>query len=215
VSIDEILVAAKQVGKQYTSGWRRLGISWYDHRYDWARGPENWMWYERGILGHHHIREGDRVLDLCCGDGMFSGLVFGKKASLVHGVDRDPQAIALAQELYTRGNVEFFQRDILEDEFPAAEYDAVLFFAAIEHFGHEQIDYLLSKIAGALAQGGILLGSTLLLGINNNPEHAVEFTSVEEVKRLLAPHFKQVTTWTTIWKETRTEVYFLCSQETK
>ena len=212
MSIDEILATAKQIGKRYTNNWRRLGIPWYDHRYDWARGPENWMWLERGILGHHYIREGDRVLDLCCGDGMFSGLVFSKKASMVHGVDRNSQAITLARELYTRSNVEFFERDILTDEFPAPEYDTVLFYQALEHFTHKQIDCLLNKITATLAPDGILFGSTILLGINHNDEHAVEFTCVEEVKRLLALHFKHVITWTTIWKKTRTEVYFLCSQ---
>lgn len=212
IDIDDVLAIAQSVGKGYTRDWRRLGISWYDHRYDWARGPGNWMWCERGILGHHYIHEGDRVLDLCCGDGMFCGLVFSKKASLVHGVDKNPQAIALARELYASENVGFFKMDVLEDDFPASEYDAVLFYQAIEHFAYEEIGYLLSKVAQSLAPDGILLGSTVLLGMNDNLEHAVEFTSIEEVERLLSAHFGHVTTWTTTWQSSRTEVYFLCSR---
>ncbi len=215
MGIDEILAVAKQIGDEYTRGWSRLGISWYDHRYDWARGPEYWMWCERGILGHHYIREGDRVLDLCCGDGTFSGLFFSKKASLVHAVDKNSQAIALARKLFDRMNVEFFEIDVLEDEFPGHEYDVILFYQALEHFTHEQIDCLLNKIAAALTPGGILLGSTALLGIDSNFEHAVEFTSVEEIRELLSAYFEHVETWTTVWEESRVEVYFLCSQEKK
>lgn len=209
--ISAIMKSAKQAAEEYVKG--EVATPWYDHRYDWARGPENWMWYERGILGHHYIRKGDRVLDLCCGDGMFSGLVFSKKASLIHGIDRSSQVIALARELYARESVMFFESNVLKDDFPAPEYDTVVFFAAIEHFTREEIHYLLDKIVQVLAPGGILLGSTLLLGKSGNPEHAIEFESVKELEKLLTSHFKNVTTWTTVWNEYRTEVYFLCRKD--
>jgi len=209
--INAIMKSAKQAAEEYAKG--EVVTPWYDHRYDWARGPENWMWYERGILGHRYIREGDQVLDLCCGDGMFSGLIFSKKASLVHGIDRSSQVIALARELYARENVTFFEGNVLEDDFPAPEYDTVVFFAAIEHFTCEEIHHLLDKIVQVLAPNGLLLGSTLLFGKGGNAEHAIEFETVGELESLLAPHFGQVTTWTTVWNQWRTEVYFLCYRE--
>jgi len=213
MDLEEVIATAKTIGDDYTGHWHELGVTWYDHRYDWARGPENWMWCERAVVGNRYIEEGDRVLDLCCGDGIFSGLVFSKKASLVHGIDRDPRALTLAREHYAKDNVEFFERDILKDDFPATEYDAVLFLASIEHFTLEEIHRLLEKIAKVLSPGGIFVGSTLLLNIGSNPEHAVEFETIEDLEILLSPHFENVETWTTTWDENRTDVYFLCHKD--
>jgi len=210
MNLKQVVTVARAAGEDYARRWPKLGITWYDHRYDWALGPEWWMWMERGALGHHYIREGDRVLDLCCGDGMFTGLYYGKKASLVHGLDRDAGAIGLAQKLYSKNDVKFFQRDILHDSFPLPEYDAIVMFAAIEHFSAEECQALFAKIVQHLSPTGFFLGSTIKGHKDSNPEHRLEFRSQHEVETVLRPHFERIEIWSTTWYETRTDMYFLC-----
>jgi len=210
-TIDEIIAAARKVGENYVKSWSSLGYTWFDHRYDWTHGPNNWAWCERGILGFHFIHEGDRVLDLCCGDGMFSGLIFSRKASLVHAMDVSPEAIALARELYASENVEFFVGNVLKDAFPSSGYNVITMFAALEHFTAVDVNKLLHKITRALAPGGILFGSTLL-SAKQDARHAVQFKSAEDIEALLGPHFKKVKLWATVWNERRTEIYFLCEE---
>lgn len=211
ITIEELLKLAAEVGETYTGSWGSLNQPWYDHRYDWARGPTNWMWMERGIFGMQCIQEGDQVLDLFCGDGMFSGLFFSRLAKHVDGVDRNLRAIELARRLYSRPNVTFHVLDAGKVAFPSNRYDAIMFFEGIEHLSVQGGDALLGKIAECLSESsnGTLLGSTPLEGWGN-PEHDNVFGTVEELRKFLSPHFKQVDCWLSKWSPKRTEVYFKC-----
>lgn len=211
--IDQALQFAKKIGNTYTREWGEKNLPWFDHRYEWARGPSNWIWMERGILGHFCIESGDRVLDLCCGDGMFAGLCFSHEASVVHGIDRNSAAIDLATDLYGSETVKFFRRDILKDPFPLAQYDAIMWFQGIEHFSLEECGGLFEKIKHHLSLEGFLFGSTIIGHKDSNPEHQMEFRTPQDLKDLLESAFTHVMVWPSRWSENRTDLFFCCRSE--
>ncbi len=214
-----VLRLAQLIGLVYTMLWGSLRVPWFDHRFDWLRGPENWVWNERGIYGAKLTRPGDKVLDVCCGDGIYSGLFYSKFAGLVHAVDRDEKAISVARKRYSRENVSFFKIDILEEAFPLDNYDVVVMFAAIEHLSAEQGTSLLQRIAAALSASSnrSFLGSTPIFHEatgHGHPEHQNEFTSIERLKDFLSPHFAEIELWSSKWglEGERKDTYFLCKK---
>jgi len=209
-----LLKLNRVVGSFYSKMCGRFGVTWFDHRFDYFRGPENWYWYERGILGHRVINPGDTVLDVCCGDGIFSGLFYSVNAGFVDAVDRDKKAISLAKKRYSKPNVRFYIADVIKELFPRTNYDVVSLFEAIEHFSVEAGTRLLQKIAASLSSTkGTLVGSTPIVTSKggHNPEHDNEFLSMEQLRLFLEYHFTEVDLWLTKWP-TRNACYFICSR---
>ena len=102
---------------------------------------------------------------------------------------------------------------------PAENYDVIFMFAALEHFSAEQGGQILERIAKALSKSssGIFLGSTPIFEEatgHGHPEHANEFTSMEQLKSFLSPYFAEIDFWSSKWgsKAERKEVYFLCKK---
>jgi len=208
-----VLKLGKLIGNVYSWIWGYFRVPWFDHRFDHLRGPENWYWAERGIFGRKFIHEGAVVLDLCCGDGLFSGLYYSQVAAHVDAVDRNEKALRLARRRYSRKNVVFHYLDALKDAFPRQQYDVIFFFASIEHFSDEAGAQLLQKIGTALnQQHGILFGSTPILSHRGgyNYEHENEFLSLEQLEKFLKPHFAEVELWVSKWPN-RDECYFRCT----
>jgi SAM-dependent methyltransferase len=188
-----------------------LGVTWFDHRFDHLRGPSNWYWSERGVLGAQLICSGDTVLDLCCGDGLFSALFYSVKANHVDALDRDRRAIALAWRRYRKANVKFLVADVVADEFPRPDYSVALFFSAIEHFSAEAGSRVLQRIAASLAKtNSVLLGSTPIVATRggHNFEHDNEFLSMEQLKCFLSSHFGSIELRCSPWPGGRVEGYF-------
>ena len=213
-AIGALLMVNRLAGHAFTYLWGLLDIPWFDHRIDHLRGPENWHWHERGVLAQRVMKPGGRVLDLCCGDGIYSGLVYAPHAAQVDAVDRDGLALAMARWRFRRPNLRFLRRDIVHDELPAATYDTVCWFEAIEHFSVEAGHRVLAKVARALAPtGGVLIGSTSIFAHagGHNDEHDNEFLTVEQLQAFLAPHFAQVEIRTSPWPD-RTAAYFECRE---
>lgn len=214
-----ISTLAKTIAFAYLNLCSLFKIPWFDHRFDWLRGPENWTWNERGIYGIKLIQTGNKVLDLCCGDGIYSGLFYSMFAKLVHGVDRSDAGIRFAHKYYARKNVKFFKIDIIKENFPSNNYDVIFMFAAIEHFSVAQGKQILQRIAKALfsSSNGCFLGSTPIFNKktgHGHPEHDNEFTSVKELRNFLSPYFKEIEIWSSKWglMGERRDTYFLCKK---
>ena len=212
-----ILKQARFVGYAYTKWWGRFGLVWFDHRFDWLLGPEYWVWNERGVYGGKLIRQGDKVLDICCGDGIYAGLYYSRFAGVVHAIDRDQAALNLARKRYSRRNVKFLKVDVTKEDFPLEKYDAIFMFAAIEHLSVECGTKVLRRITTALSSSsnGAFLGSTPIYKEatgHGHPEHVNEFTSVEQLRNFLAPHFAEIEIWSSKWELTgeRKDTYFHC-----
>jgi len=215
-----LLRLARFIALAYTRLWGAFSVPWFDHRFDWLKGPESWVWNERGIYGAKLIQPDDKVLDVCWGDGIYSGLYYSMFAGLVHAIDRDERGISLARKRYSRKNVKFFKLDITKEDFPLDNYDVIFMFAAIEHFSIEQGTQILQRIARALSASpnGSFLGSTQIIleeAIGQgHPEHDNEFTSTKQLQNFLSPHFAEIELWSSKWGLTgeRKEAYFLCKK---
>jgi 2-polyprenyl-3-methyl-5-hydroxy-6-metoxy-1,4-benzoquinol methylase len=186
---------------------------WYDHRFDWLAGRDRWARWERAVYGTRWLRPGnvDKVLDLCCGDGFFTWCV-GTRARMIVGMDRDEAAIAHARLHYANDNTSFFCFDILE-VVQHVNYDAVMWWDAIEHFSLPDIHAILSRIVRGIhnSPNGVLVGSTpRKTGRRTNEEHKHEFNSEADLRHLLRQYFAYVDTWLSEWDGRRTQMYFMC-----
>ena len=209
---DSALRIGEGVAKFYDQAIHQGKQAWYDHRYDWLAGPARWTRWERAVYGARYIRPADKVLDLCCGDGFFTHL-YAQRAAQVIGMDRNEDAIALAQELYSGDNCRFLCSDaVTEPDY--GKYDLVTWWDAIEHFTEEEAAIIMGKIAISLLSSGgdgRLIGSTpMWQGTKTNPEHKREFPTISKLEKFLRRWFDGVDTWTSQWDSRRVQMYFSC-----
>ena len=199
-------------------GGYRKPPEWFDHltdqywRWHVTRNPMSW---ERGVFATLAMPQGGRVLDLCCGGGFIPYHFYAGRAAAVLAVDFDPAAIAHAQKNFQAPNLEFRCADI-RSAMPAGPFDTIVWNAAIEHFTDVEITALLSAIKQRLCSTGILAGYTIVERADgkSHPDHEYEFTSKEDLARVLRPYFKHVTVFETRWQdmfEERRNLYFYAS----
>ena len=155
----------------------------------------------RGAFFREKIGTGKKILDVGCRDGVLTKAF--ASGNEVLGLDIDDEALAIAERelgIVTK------QVDLNGDwGFPARTFDAVVASEVIEHLYFP--DRVLEKIANALKDDGVLLGSVpnafsvqmrtrLFLGKKratplNDPTHINHF-SHGEMKELLQEYFKDV-----------------------
>jgi len=188
---------------------------WFDHFLDqyyvWpaTRTP---LWLERGVFSLLAIKPGARMLELCCGDGFNAYHFYSVRAGEIVSVDFDPDAIASAQRNFKLPNVSYRVADI-RTQMPQGTFDNVVWDAAIEHFTQQEIGELLAAIKSRLAAGGVLSGYTIVERKEgkSHHEHEYEFKSKEDLQRLLAPHFRNVKVFETIYPS-RHNLYFFAGE---
>lgn len=212
---DFVIKINRYLGSIYTSHFSYLGTSWYDHRYDYLRGTENFHWMERAFWVLPMISDGNAVLDLGCGDGIFSGVFYSSKAKEVIAVDKDITAINHARTYYSRKNVSYIKQDVRKLSFGNKKFDLILMFAVIEHFTPDDGVKVLTQIGHLLKTGGIFFGSTPIFSKDkkaiSNFEHQNEFTSSKDLYRFLKKSFKLVKIFHSTWRF-RDECYFRCEK---
>lgn len=227
------LLGARQIIKQINRATRGLatfthyiqhliewGVTpnpeWYDHFLDqywgWQKKGEAYPW-ERGIFSLLAIKEGSKVLELCCGDGFNSHNFYAARASSIVALDFDPEAIKSANKNFKKnGKIKYSLGDIRHD-MPKGKFDNIIWDAAIEHFTEEEIASLMTMIKERLTPDGILSGYTLVEssdGHLSHHEHEYEFHSKEDLLRFLTPCFKNVRVFETKYPS-RHNLYFYAS----
>lgn len=144
----------------------------------------------RGFFSSEVVRTGDRVLDIGCGDGFFTKRFIGHAASSVDGVDIDDDAIAEAMQFNSAPNVAYTRLDAVNQPFPQAEYDAVIWDGSIGHFAVPDGQRVLEHIQRALVPGGVFAGSESLG--REGEDHLQFFATTDDLAALLTPHWKHV-----------------------
>jgi SAM-dependent methyltransferase len=190
----------------------------FDHRidqyYQWPK-TRNPLWLERGIFSALALKPNGRLLELACGDGFAARNFFSIRCSEVVACDFDIKAISTARAFNQVSNVKFVLADIRND-MPQGVFDNVVWDAAIEHFTPVEIDSILQNIRSRLVPGGVLSGYTIVEsgdGVKSLSHHEYEFRDKEDLLRFLAPRFKNVTVFETIYA-VRHNLYFWASDST-
>lgn len=133
---------------------------WHDHYGDQFynfRASRIPFWTERGVFGLLAVKEGARILELCCGDGFNAYHFYSGRAASMLSVDFDKDAILHAKRYNQADNIEFLLADI-RTEMPEGVFDNIIWDAAIEHFTEEEIDAILANIKTRLVADGIITG---------------------------------------------------------
>src|SRR5262245_32200757 len=158
--------------------------------------PEENYWYRRHLVVYEWIAartQGERVVDMACGEGYGSSVLAGSAAAVV-GVDANPEAHEHARLRYQRPNLRF-ERDLVETF--AEPCDAVVFLQTIEHV--QDAGAILEHFKSMLSPGGVAYVSTPnLLTLappgaekSDNPWHVHEYRA-EEFRALCEAHFPGV-----------------------
>jgi cyclopropane fatty-acyl-phospholipid synthase-like methyltransferase len=105
----------------------------------------------------------DRVLDLCCGNGLVSAGISDHCAQLVC-IDFSETLIDIARKHHPRKNIEYFCRSILEPAFYSELADRrinkILMYEALQNLRVEDLSFLLGMAKKMLPEDGVvLLGS--------------------------------------------------------
>jgi len=108
-----------------------------------------------------YANEGDKILDLGCGNGRFIELFRGKNIEYV-GIDISQKLIEIARQKYPNGNFQIF--DGLKIPFPDNYFDNIFCIAVLHHIpGSELRQEFLREARRVLKPSGKLILSTWYL----------------------------------------------------
>jgi SAM-dependent methyltransferase len=199
--IESVLLAL--LGQYYAS---RLRLHWYwpgedgrPHFFEHRIGMFQFAFgtaevgpypYNRGFFGSQVIRNGDVLLDIGCGDGFMTKRFFGSRCAAVDGIDIEPSAIETARAQNSSPRISYHQMDATSATWPRPRYDVVVWDGALGHFAEAITHQMLDKIGAAIGEQGVFAGSESLG--REGDDHLQFFESPEDLRRILAPHFKFV-----------------------
>lgn len=99
------------------------------------------------------MRAGERVIDLCCGQGVFARAAMAAGASAVLGVDASPRLIEAARQRTGSGGARFEIADVRRPgEWADGSFDAGVCLMAVQDV--DQPAGLFASLAAALRAGG-------------------------------------------------------------
>lgn len=190
---------------------QRLGFFFFA----FADHPPAFASFNRAVLSAEVIRLGDRVLDIGCGDGFFTKRFLANGARHVDGVDVEPSAIAAAEKGNRAPNVKFHRMDAVNEPFPSAPYDVIVWDGALGHFSPDTTDKMLQKISAALADDGAFTGSESLG--HEGTDHLQFFGSRDDLRSLFSRFFSNVEIKTSEYTLgdgfIRSEAYWRCAND--
>jgi SAM-dependent methyltransferase len=171
--------------------------------------------YYRVFFASQVIQDGDRLLDIGCGDGFFTKRFFSTKCSHVDGIDVEPAAIQCALKDNNAENIKYHLLDAVKKDFPEREYNVIVWDGAIGHFPPSTLETMLQKIMGALSQNGNFVGSESLG--DEGGDHLTRFNSFDDFGKSFSKYFKYVEVCSKDYKLTdeftRHEAYWRCANQ--
>jgi SAM-dependent methyltransferase len=187
---------------------------WFDHFLDqyylWrkTRIPLGW---ERGIFGLLAMREGAKVLELCCGDGFNTYHFYSIRAGSIIAVDNDLEAIRFARRHFRAPNIRYEVADI-RTEMPSGPFDNIVWDAGIDYLTEQEIYKVMTGIKSRLGVGGVLAGYAILEFGQSRYLHGnrYDFKSRDDFLRFLKPYFQNIRLLETKYPS-RHNLYFFAS----
>ena len=123
----------------------------YDVIADDFSGSREDVWEETGFLLEDYLKDGDRVLDLGCGNGRYFPL-FRKRSVEYHGVDNSKKLIEIAKDKYP--GADFLIADAFDLPFPADFFDKVYSIAVFHHIPSRELRVAFLKEARRVLKVG-------------------------------------------------------------
>ncbi len=134
----------------------------------------------RFIQRHLRKRKDARILDLCCGPGLYLHRL-AQLGHHGHGIDYSPASIAYAREVATDDGLDctFDQADVREASF-GEDFDlALLLFGQINVFERARAEAILQRVHAALVPGGkLLLEPQTPDAVRGAKEHTSDWSAV-------------------------------------
>jgi SAM-dependent methyltransferase len=171
--------------------------------------------YYRGFFVSELLVQGDRLLDIGCGDGFFTKRFFAKRCASIDAIDIEKDAIKCAQLNNAASNIRYHLLDAVRQRFPADRYDVVVWDGALGHFAPDTTRAMLEKIGLVLSDNGIFAGSESLG--REGHDHLQFFDGIENLDSLFGQHFSyrayRVIEYDTGFKSgfVRREAFWRCS----
>lgn len=172
--------------------WSKDGPHFFNHRigfFDFVYGSASGgpYPYSRGFFISELLRQGDRLLDIGCGDGFFTKRFFSKRCASIDGIDIEPDAIDSARRNNGGRNIRYLVLDAVQQPFPTDCYDVVVWDGALGHFSPETTDTMLKKITQVLAKDGVFAGSESLG--HEGHDHLQFFERVADLDKHFSKYF--------------------------
>lgn len=95
--------------------------------------------------------EGERILDVGCGDGYYDWRI-SQSGARVTGIDVHEKRLAFARRHYGNGRTEFLNLDAARADFPPDSFDKALCLCVMEHLRDDE--RVLRNISRAMKPGG-------------------------------------------------------------
>src|SRR5690606_15201876 len=118
--------------------------------------------FARGFFAADVVREGDRLLDIGCGDGFFTRRFYAERCAAIDALDIEPTAIEAAELYNGSAKIAYRLCDAVADPFPRPPYDVIVWDGALGHFPPDVVQRMCEKIRDALNNGGVFVGSESL-----------------------------------------------------
>lgn len=143
-----------------------------------------------------------RILDVACGIGYGSEILFRAGARIVTGVDYSIDAISQASARQSPGrSISFVRADAVALPFATGSFDLIVTFETIEHLSDPKC--FLRECARCLGHDGLLLLSTpnadaIPAGLKHSPYHIREF-NLTDLESQLIEHFSEIELFWQAW----------------
>jgi ubiquinone/menaquinone biosynthesis C-methylase UbiE len=169
---------------------------YFCHDYDlytWYK-TGNTQWIERGLHAQRVIKQGDHVLDLCCGEGFYSYYFFRSTSGSVDAVDYSMSALNYAKKWHSSPNIKYHQIDVITQPFLSQKYDVIVWNAFLDYFSTEDIGVIMKKIRDAIGNNGIFVGHVVKSGeqVSGYRKDSFNIYTENDLSRLLSTYFTVV-----------------------
>lgn len=115
----------------------------------------SWEFTVESVENQLQLSRDDTLLDLCCGNGLFSS-AYSSRVSKINAVDI---SVPLIERLKSKGlvNIHAEAKDIRDVTFKGKSFSKVLWYAGIQYINEEDIITMINKILHWMKPNGILL----------------------------------------------------------
>lgn len=156
---------------------------------------ERWNSTLSMVREHMRMTGGHRMLELCCGNGLFTRY-FAPDCDRLLAVDISPDLLRSLDDLGL-DSVDALESDIRNLDFPEDTFDRILFYAALQYLNPAEAVQLFERMAIWLEPGGILYvgdvpdRTRLWSFFNNEERQATYFRNVRDAEAVVGTWFEQ------------------------